>query len=295
MCNLYSMTRNQETIRRLFRVTRDLTGNLPVLPAIFPDMMAPIIRVNSADGERQLEMMRWGMPRPAQLGDAFVTNIRNTKSLHWRRWLGAACRCPRAGDKLLRMGRYKARDALVRARRRSPALRLRRDLDGLAWQARPGKRTDRGRASALRLPDDRSERRRGADTCQGDAGAAYHGRGMGRLASRAMDRGRSAATAHRAAAGRGDGWQTRRCHRIAHMTPEPPPTIAHLKGHGLKGLFVTCANAACSTDERRAAHTKALISQRDGHDERALALGVESWRTAYLVLAVLSPPFPGTS
>jgi hypothetical protein len=79
------------------------------------------------------------------------------------------------------------------------------------------------------------------------------------------------------------------------MTPEPPPTIAHLKGHGLKGLFVTCANAACSTDERRAAHTKALISQRDGHDERALALGVESWRTAYLVLAVLSPPFPGTS
>jgi hypothetical protein len=27
------------------------------------------------------------------------------------------------------------------------------------------------------------------------------------------------------------------------MTPQPP-TIAHLKGHGLEGLFVTCANAA---------------------------------------------------
>jgi len=26
--------------------------------------------------------------------------------------------------------------------------------------------------------------------------------------------------------------------------PEPP-TIAHLKSHGLEGLFVTCANAAC--------------------------------------------------
>jgi hypothetical protein len=24
-----------------------------------------------------------------------------------------------------------------------------------------------------------------------------------------------------------------------------PPTIAHLKTHGLEGLFVTCANAAC--------------------------------------------------
>jgi hypothetical protein len=23
------------------------------------------------------------------------------------------------------------------------------------------------------------------------------------------------------------------------------PTIGHLKGHGLSGLFVTCANAAC--------------------------------------------------
>lgn len=28
------------------------------------------------------------------------------------------------------------------------------------------------------------------------------------------------------------------------MTPEPP-TIAHLKGHGLEGLFVVCGNAAC--------------------------------------------------
>jgi len=25
----------------------------------------------------------------------------------------------------------------------------------------------------------------------------------------------------------------------------PPPTIAHLKGHGLEGVFVTCTNAAC--------------------------------------------------
>jgi len=43
-CATYSMTRNQEAIRRLFRVRRDLTGNLPPLPAIFPDMMAPIVR-----------------------------------------------------------------------------------------------------------------------------------------------------------------------------------------------------------------------------------------------------------
>jgi hypothetical protein len=45
MCNLYSITRGQEAMRRLFRVTRDLTGNLPALPAVYPDTMAPVVRV----------------------------------------------------------------------------------------------------------------------------------------------------------------------------------------------------------------------------------------------------------
>ena len=31
----------------------------PPLPAIFPDPMAPVFRIN--DGERELTMMRWGM------------------------------------------------------------------------------------------------------------------------------------------------------------------------------------------------------------------------------------------
>ncbi len=45
MCNLYSITRNQGAIRRLFQVTRDLTDNLPALPAVYPDTMAPVVRV----------------------------------------------------------------------------------------------------------------------------------------------------------------------------------------------------------------------------------------------------------
>jgi hypothetical protein len=40
MCNLYSITRNQEAMRRAFRVMRDRTGNLPSLPPIFSDAMA---------------------------------------------------------------------------------------------------------------------------------------------------------------------------------------------------------------------------------------------------------------
>lgn len=91
MCNLYSMTRNQEAIRRLFTVTRDNAGNMPPLPAIFPDKSAPVIHMSNS--ERALSMMRWGMPGPAQFGGAPITNIRNTASPHWRRWLGPANRC----------------------------------------------------------------------------------------------------------------------------------------------------------------------------------------------------------
>ena len=70
-------------MRRLFEVTDDLTGNLPPMPAVFPDMLAPVVRV--ADGVRRLEPMRWGMPGPPQFGGAPITNIRNTSSLLWRR------------------------------------------------------------------------------------------------------------------------------------------------------------------------------------------------------------------
>jgi hypothetical protein len=63
MCNLYSLTKGQAAIREWFRAGHDRTGNLPVLPGIFPDRMAPIVRTG-ADGERELVMVRWGMPGP---------------------------------------------------------------------------------------------------------------------------------------------------------------------------------------------------------------------------------------
>jgi putative SOS response-associated peptidase YedK len=56
MCNLYSMTRSQEAMRRFFKPTRDIAGNIPLLTGIFPDSMAPIIRI--AEQERQIVMMR---------------------------------------------------------------------------------------------------------------------------------------------------------------------------------------------------------------------------------------------
>jgi putative SOS response-associated peptidase YedK len=120
MCNLYSMTKNQAAIIALVRALRDATGNLPVLPGIFPDYTAPVVR-NAPDGARELAMARWGMPssqfammeaakkRAAKLEakgqpvdfrqllrmepDSGTTNIRNVNSKHWQRWLGPEHRC----------------------------------------------------------------------------------------------------------------------------------------------------------------------------------------------------------
>ena len=59
---------------------------------MFPDTLAPIVRVNG-DGRRDAIMARWGMPGPSFAGRAPTTDIRNTKSPHWRRWLGPEHRC----------------------------------------------------------------------------------------------------------------------------------------------------------------------------------------------------------
>jgi putative SOS response-associated peptidase YedK len=96
MCNLYALTKSQDEIRRLFAVETDRAGNLPPLPGIFPNTAAPIVHV--VDGQRTLSMYRWGMPSPAfalrdRKTDPGVTNVRNTASPHWRRWLGPEQRC----------------------------------------------------------------------------------------------------------------------------------------------------------------------------------------------------------
>jgi hypothetical protein len=90
-CNLYSITTNQAAIIALFRVVNRYVGNLPPMPGIFPDYPAPVVR--NSDGERELVMMRWGMPPPPRTGGPPVTNIRNTSSPHWRGWLKPESRC----------------------------------------------------------------------------------------------------------------------------------------------------------------------------------------------------------
>lgn len=85
MCNLYSMTSNQEAMRNLFKFRRSQL-NLPMQPAIFPAQDAPVVR-KTQDG-LELGVMSWGFVLPQKdRAPKRVTNARNDKvadSPFWR-------------------------------------------------------------------------------------------------------------------------------------------------------------------------------------------------------------------
>ena len=97
VCNLYNQTRGVDAMRQLFAPLQlaNRAGNLEP-GEIYPDRLAPIIR-HAEGGGFELVRARWGMPSPPSVlkttRDPGVTNVRNTASPHWRRWLGPAHRC----------------------------------------------------------------------------------------------------------------------------------------------------------------------------------------------------------
>lgn len=119
MCNLYRVYTSQEEIRGATRAMVDSIGNMEPEIEVWPDRMAPIVR-NTLAG-RELAMVRWGMPSSSQAlfeaatnrankmrakgndvdfqqllkmePDGGTTNVRNTASKHWKRWLGVENRC----------------------------------------------------------------------------------------------------------------------------------------------------------------------------------------------------------
>lgn len=119
MCNAYNITTTQDAIRNFVSATHDVIGNMEPSIDVFPDRFAPIVRNN--EGRRELAMVRWGMPSSSRAlfdaaskradklrakgkefdfnellkmePDGGTTNIRNTSSQHWKRWLGVQNRC----------------------------------------------------------------------------------------------------------------------------------------------------------------------------------------------------------
>jgi len=121
MCNLYRTRSGHSELVAASRAMHADVGNLE--PGdIYPDYLAPIV-LNDAEG-REVVRARWGMPSSKKMlldaaskradklrakgkdvdADAFAellkmepdngtTNVRNTASAHWKRWLEPANRC----------------------------------------------------------------------------------------------------------------------------------------------------------------------------------------------------------
>jgi len=97
MCNLYSVTTNREAIRRISQALNDSIGNLPELPGIYPDYLAPIVKLDQL-GRREIVLARWGL---ASLKDSpatekpnrGTTNVRHPWFDDWKGYLGPEHRC----------------------------------------------------------------------------------------------------------------------------------------------------------------------------------------------------------
>lgn len=103
MCNAYTVTTNADAIIALVKAWRPARrkSNQDILPGIFPNYRAPILRLEGDD--LVLDDALWGMPTPAEhlvtatgkpkSYDRGITNIRKTYVDHWRPWLGIEYRC----------------------------------------------------------------------------------------------------------------------------------------------------------------------------------------------------------
>jgi hypothetical protein len=149
---------------------RDVAGNVPPLPGVFPDYPAPIVRTGS-DGVRELAMARWGMPTPPKFlegkkTDKGVTNVRNVSSPHWRRWLAIGNRCVVPFNSFSENAPMTFEPVWFALNEPSAGL-LRRHLDAMDIGAEGQGRRDEERH--FRLSDDDAECRGLANTPQGDA------------------------------------------------------------------------------------------------------------------------------
>ena len=119
MCNLYSLRAGPDELRRFFDADSDELGNLEPKGGTFPKTLAPVLTLT--EGKRTLALKSWGMPTSRQAlyeaatkradklrtkgkavdfdqllrmePDGGTTNVRNTVSKHWKRWLEPPNRC----------------------------------------------------------------------------------------------------------------------------------------------------------------------------------------------------------
>lgn len=80
MCNLYSITKAREAVRRVFGVAENRSAAFEPLPAVYPGRDAPIVRNAAEDGDRELVVASWGFVLNMKgAAPKRVTNVRDDK------------------------------------------------------------------------------------------------------------------------------------------------------------------------------------------------------------------------
>lgn len=93
MCNRYRMTAKQAELALRYGTTVPYPEDLTIPPPeLFPDKPAYVVRAE--DGERRLDVVRWGFPhqikgKSGKMLQKPVTNVRNLASPFWRSALAA--------------------------------------------------------------------------------------------------------------------------------------------------------------------------------------------------------------
>jgi len=89
VCNLYSQTKDRMTVMMRFKLKENHTAWFEPQASIFPENVAPIIRLGE-DGERDLSMMVWGfVRRPPGKAPSRTGNCRDDTVLSNRFWLSS--------------------------------------------------------------------------------------------------------------------------------------------------------------------------------------------------------------
>lgn len=89
MCNLERL--DAKDLKVFLDAPRSYVDNYEFPEYAYPDYEKPIARIGT-DGVREIVGMRWGWP-PPKPGMPVITNVRNTGSGFWKRWLAPEYRC----------------------------------------------------------------------------------------------------------------------------------------------------------------------------------------------------------
>jgi hypothetical protein len=101
MCNLYSITKIRTRSVGCSALPATASATSRRCLGFFPDYPAPMVR--NASGERELIVMRWGMPASPRFGGPPLTNVRNITLTALERLAEAGKPLPGAREKLLRI------------------------------------------------------------------------------------------------------------------------------------------------------------------------------------------------